>query len=113
MLTATNEVQGPVALVDTCFSKAMDGLGEFTVNVSVAILPVVIVPETIAWTAPLVLAKLPVLAAVTLTVTVHVAPGATVPPVRLTLFPFAAAVTVPPVQVVAPFGVAVFCNPEG
>lgn len=53
------------------------------------------------------------LVAVTLTVTVHEPPAATVPPARLTLLPFAAAVTVPPVHVVAPLGVAVFCRPEG
>ena len=45
--------------------------------------------------------------------TVHVPPAAIVPALRLTPPPFAAAVTVPPVQVVDPFGVAVFCNPAG
>lgn len=111
--TATKEVQGPVALVETCFSKAMPGLGALTVNVSVAVLPVVVVPEIVACTAPLVLAKLPVLDTVTFTETVHVPPAATVPPLKLTPPPFAAAVTVPPVQVVVPFGVAVFCKPVG
>jgi hypothetical protein len=56
VLTATNEVHGPVGLVDTCFSKAIDGLGEFTVNVFDAVLPIVVVPEIVACTAPLVLA---------------------------------------------------------
>ena len=53
-MTATKEVQGPVALVEICFSKAMAGLGEFTVNVSLAVLPVVVVPEIVACTFPLV-----------------------------------------------------------
>ena len=53
-VTATNEVQGPVALVEICFSKAMAGLGAFTVNVSLAVLPVVVVPEIVACTFPLV-----------------------------------------------------------
>ena len=53
--TATKEVQGPVALVETCFSRAMPGLGALTVNVSVAVFPVVVVPEIVAWTAALVL----------------------------------------------------------
>jgi hypothetical protein len=53
--TATKEVQGPVGLVETCFSRAMPGLGALTVNESVAVFPVVVVPEIVAWTAPLVL----------------------------------------------------------
>ena len=55
MLTAPNEVQGPLALVETCFSKATAGLGALTVSVSVAVFPTVAVPETVACTAPLVL----------------------------------------------------------
>ena len=53
-VTATNEVHGPVALVEICFSNEIAGLGEFTVKVSVAVLPVVVVPEIVACTAPLV-----------------------------------------------------------
>jgi hypothetical protein len=94
-------------------SSAMDGFGEFTVNVSLAVLPVMVVPETVACTLPLVFGYVPAPTPVTLTVTVHDPPAETVPALRLMLPPFAAAVTVPPVQVVAPFGVAVFCKPTG
>lgn len=50
---------------------------------------------------------------VTLTVTVHVALAASVPPPSATLVSPAAAVTVPAGQVVAAFGVAAIVTPEG
>ena len=102
--TATKDVHGPEALVEICLSNPSPGLGAFTVNVSEAVLPV---PALVEVTAELVFGKVPV-EAVTLTVTVHVLPARTVPPLKLTPFPLANAVTVPPVQVVAPLGVAVF-----
>jgi hypothetical protein len=43
-----------VALVEICFNNAIAGLGEFTVSVSLAVLPVVVVPEIVACTFPLV-----------------------------------------------------------
>ena len=105
VVTATKDVHGPEALVEICFSNPSPGLGGFTVNVSEVVLPV---PPLVEETAELIFGKVPVVEAVTLTVTVHVLPAASVPPLKLTLFPFAAAVTAPPVQVVVPFGVAVF-----
>src|SRR5687768_3086943 len=110
VLTPTNDVHGPLALVETCLSSATPGLGALTVKVFEAVFPV---PPLVEATAPLVLAYVPTLAAVTLTVTVHDPPADTVPPLRLTLPPFAAAMTVPPEQVVAPPGVPVFCKPAG
>ena len=53
VVTATNEVQGPVALVETCFNKEIAGLGALTVNVSEAVLPV---PPLVDETAPLAFA---------------------------------------------------------
>ena len=53
VVTATKPVHGPVALVETCFSKAMTGEGAFTVKVSEAVLPV---PPFVDDTVPLVLA---------------------------------------------------------
>ena len=88
----------------------MAGFVDFTVNVSVAALPV---PPFVEVTALLVLAYVFAEAAVTLTETVHDAPAETVAPLKLTLVPLADAVTVPPLQVVAPPGVAVFCRPAG
>ena len=55
----------------------------------------------------------PALVLVTVTVTVQLPPTAMLAPIRLALGPFAAAVTVPPVQVVEAFGVAAFCKPVG
>ena len=106
--TATKLVHGPVALVDTCFNKATAGEGALTVNVSDAVLPV---PPLVDDTAPLVLAYVPVLAEVTLTVTVHVPPADTDPPLRLMLFALATAVSVPPHVFVVLVGV-VFVTPS-
>ena len=50
---------------------------------------------------------------VTLTVTVHVAPAASVPLASATLVPPASAVTVPAAHVVAAFGVVAIVTPEG
>jgi len=47
-----------------------------------------------------------------LTITVQLLPAATVAPLKLTIFTLGVA-TVPPVHVVAAFGVAAFCNPDG
>jgi hypothetical protein len=90
--TATKLVHGPVALVETCFNKAIAGEAALTVSVLDAVLPV---PPLVDETAPLVLAKVPTLAEVTLTVTVHVLPADTDPPTRLILFEPAVAVSVP------------------
>ena len=50
-----NVFQGPDELVDTCFRRSMAGFGAFTVRVSVAVFPVLVTPEMIVETAPLVL----------------------------------------------------------
>ena len=98
-----------MALVDTCFNKAIEGLGALTVNVSEAAFPV---PPLVEVTALLVLAYVPALAAVTLTETVQLPPAGTVALPRLTLV-VVGVVTAPPVQLVAAFGVPAFCNPGG
>jgi hypothetical protein len=62
-------------------------------------------------TAPVVLVTVPDCVPVTFTTIVHVAPGVPMlPPVRLMLVEFAAAVTVPPQLFVTP-GVDATCNP--
>jgi hypothetical protein len=99
-----------VGLVETCFSNEIPGLGEWTARVSVAVLPV---PPFVEETAPLVFVYVLAVEAVTFTVTVHEPPAATVAPLKLTVFPFATAVTVPLVHVVAALGVVAFCKPEG
>ena len=53
------------------------------------------------------------MALVTLTVTVQLELAGMVPPLRARELPPAAAVTVPPVQVVEPLGVPVFTMPAG
>jgi len=88
----------------------MAGFGALTVNVSEAVFPV---PPFVEDTAPLVFAYVPILEDVTLTVRVQLLPAATVAPLKLTLPPLAAAVTVPAVQVVEAPGVAAFCKPDG
>jgi len=50
---ATKLVHGPVALLETCLSKAIAGEAALTVKVSEAVLPV---PPFVDDTAPLVLA---------------------------------------------------------
>lgn len=55
----------------------------------------------------------PAVVPVTVTVTVQLLFTGIVAPLKLTLPPFAAAVTVPPEQVVDAFGVAAFCKPAG
>ena len=47
--------QGPVALVETCFDRLMEGWGAFTVSVSLAVLPVLVTPLMTVETLPLVL----------------------------------------------------------
>ncbi len=88
----------------------MAGLGDSTVNVSEAVLPV---PPLVEVMALLVLVYVFAVGAVTLTVTVHDSPAATVAPLKLILVSLAAALTEPPLQVVAPPGVAVFWTPPG
>src|SRR5258708_8276541 len=53
------------------------------------------------------------LAAATFTVTLHDPLAATVAPLKATFAPLAAAVTLPPAQLVAPAGAAVFSSPAG
>ena len=98
-----------MALVETCFSRAIAGEGELTVRLSDAVLPV---PPLVDETAPLVFAYVPALVEVTLTVRVHVLPADTGPPLRLTLFPPAVALTVPP-QVLDVTAGVVFITPPG
>lgn len=96
--------------MDTCFNKAIAGLGELTFSVSDAVFPV---PPFVDVISPLVLAYDPTLAAVTSTVTMQLAPAATDAPLKLTLVPFAAADIDPPVHVVEPDGLDVFVSPDG
>ncbi|HEV3265425.1 MAG TPA: hypothetical protein VG014_07865 [Acidimicrobiales bacterium] len=63
-------------------------------------------------TAPVVLTRVPTAVAVTLTEKVHVAPITNVPPIRVTEFDPAIAVTVPPHDPDRPFGVET-TNPAG
>jgi hypothetical protein len=83
--------------------------GEATINM--AVLLVAPVPPLVELTAPVVLLTVPDCVPVTFTTIVHIAPGAAMlPPVRLMLVEFAAAVTVPPQLLVTP-GVDATCNP--
>jgi hypothetical protein len=80
-------------------------------TVSVAVLLVAPVPPFVELTAPVVFVTTPACVPVTFTTTVHVVPGvAMLPPVRLMLVEFAAAVTVPPQEFVTP-GVDATCSP--
>src|SRR5437588_10901344 len=80
-------------------------------TLSVAVLLVAPVPPVVELTAPVVLVTVPDCVPVTFTTIVQVAPGvAILPPVRLMLVEFAAAVTVPPQLFVTP-GVDATCNP--
>jgi hypothetical protein len=73
-------------------------------RLAVAVLPLAAFADV---TAPVVLTRFPPAVAVTLTINVHEALAATVPPERLTLFEPAAAVMVPPPhEPVSPLGVA-------
>jgi len=77
----------------------------------VAVLLVAPVPPFVELTAPVVFDTVPDCVPVTFTTIVHVVPGvAILPPVRLMLVLFAAAVTVPPQLLVTP-GVLATCNP--
>src|SRR5579859_435792 len=80
-------------------------------TLNVAVLLVAPVPPLVELIAPVVLVTIPDCVPVTFTTIVHVAPGvAMLPPVRLMLVEFAAAVTVPPQLLVTP-GVDATCNP--
>jgi len=80
-------------------------------TVSVAVLLVAPIPPFVELTAPVVFDTVPDCVPVTFTTIVHVVPGvAILPPVRLMLVLFAAAVTVPPQLLVTP-GVLATCNP--
>ena len=81
----------------------------FTVSVSVAVLPM---PPFVDDTASLVLFLIPVVVAVTFTMTVQEPPPAMLPPLKLILLPPAAAATVPP-QLFAVFGGDAFTTPLG
>lgn len=87
----------------------MAGLGALTVNVSDAVLPV---PPFVEETALVVFAYAPTVAAVLLTVTAQVPPAASIPPLRLTLFAPATAVTEPPHEFVVADGLP-FTTPSG
>ncbi len=79
-------------------------------TLKVALPAVVFEPALVVVSPPIgiVLANAPAADAVTFTVTVQEPEAGMVPPESATLPPLAAAVTVPPVHVVAPAGVAVF-----
>ena len=83
--------------------------GAITVSVSDAVLPV---PPFVDVTVT-VLIFVPAVVPVTITVTVQLPLAEIDAPLKLTPGPFAAAVTVPPVQFVEALGVAAFCIPEG
>jgi hypothetical protein len=83
--------------------------GEATIRV--AVLLVAPVPPLVELTAPVVLVTVPDCVPVTFTTIVQVLPGvAMLPPVRLMLVELAAAVTVPPQELVTP-GVEATCSP--
>lgn len=106
-----NFVQGPSALVDTSFRKLIDASDVIvpTYNVSGTTIPV---PPFVDETAMLVFSYNPLFEAVTLTVIVQVAAAGMVPLLKLTLFPPASAVNVPPQLLVALRGV-VLVRPSG
>jgi hypothetical protein len=80
-------------------------------TVRFAVLLVAPVPPLVELTAPVVLVTVPAWVPVTFTLTVQVDPGvAMLPPVRLMLVELAAAVTVPPQELVTP-GVDATCRP--
>src|SRR5215471_9923614 len=80
-------------------------------TVSVAVLLVAPVPPLVELIAPVVLDTVPDCVPVTFTTIVQVAPGvAMLPPDKLILVEFAAAVTVPPHELVTP-GVLATCSP--
>jgi hypothetical protein len=70
-------------------------------------------PVSVLLTPPLVLAYAPNTVLLTLTLTVQLAPAAKLAPMSATEPPLAAAVTLPPVQVVLPAGVLVFNTLSG
>ena len=82
---------------------------EVTVKVSAAVLPV---PPLVDDTGSLVLLKVPVVPAVTLTMIVQTPPPMRLPPLKLILFPPEIAFTVPP-QLLARFIGEAFTTPAG
>lgn len=82
---------------------------EVTVNISVAVLPT---PPFVDDTGSLILLKVPVVVAVTLTIIVQTPPPMRLPPLKLMLLPPEIAVTVPP-QLLARLSGEVFTNPSG
>lgn len=77
------------------------------ITVSVAVLLVTPASLSVALMTPVVLLYTPSTALVTFTEIVHIAPPAKVPPVKLTEFDPAVAVTLPPQTPLNPFGVAI------
>ncbi len=98
-----------VPVVESSEVETIDLVADNTLRFAVVVLPV---PPLVDVAATL-LVKVPVVVPVTVTVTVQLELVLIVAPLKLTLAPFAAAVTVPPVQVVAAAGVAAFCIPVG
>ncbi len=91
--------------------KAFTTVGPWsTVSVAVALVPV---PALVVVTGPVALGYALALALVTLTVIVQEPFAGTVPVARARPVPLFAAVTVPPVQVVAPEAELVFTRPAG
>ena len=83
-----------------------------TVSVAV-LLAAPAAPACVLLTPPLVLAYAPAAPDVTFTVTWHVELAGTEPPLNATDPPLAAAVNVPPEQLVAPAGLAVLTRLDG
>jgi hypothetical protein len=93
-------------------AKALAKAVPTTVRLAV-LLALPALPVSTLLTPPLVLAYAPVTVLVTLTLTVQLAPAAKLPPLRETALPLAAAVTLPPVQVVLVVGVLLFSRLVG
>src|SRR5262245_45201434 len=88
----------------TVFVTARSALAPVTMRVALA--GAVLEPLLVVVTEPTPSVFVPVAVAVTCTVTVQLPLAGIVPPLRATLGPLAAAVTIPPVHVVAPAGAA-------
>src|SRR5258706_1164904 len=98
-----------VPLVESSDVLTIDFVAEITPRFAVEVLPVpLLVEETVT-----LFIFVPEVVPVTVTVTVQLLFIAIDAPLKLMLDPFAAAVTVPPVQVVETFGTAAFCKPDG
>ena len=96
-------------VVESSDVETMDLVAVNTLRLAVDVLPVpplVDVAETL-------FVFVPVVVPVTVTVTVQLLLTGIDAPLKLTLGPFAAAVTVPPAQVVDAAGAAAFCIPAG